>query len=124
MAALATAIREGRFERLEALNLGGNSDVTGRGVCALARAVRASGGQKLSSLLRILIDCDCLDIRETAVVELASALMNKCPRLKNMHLCCSYGRKALHNKLLEMVRAAGYEHRLKLEYWLWNSFDR
>jgi hypothetical protein len=121
MAALASAVSEGRFERLEALPLVGNSGMTDRGVCALARAVRASGGQKLSSLLQISVNCDCLDVRETAVVELASALLKNCPCLKIMHFFCSCGRKALHKKLLEMVRAAGYQHQVSLAYWLRDS---
>lgn len=74
MAALASAVREGRFERLGNIDIRGNKRVRMQGLCALARAVQASKMHGLHRLLRIAVDGQYFD--EANVVKLAHVLLD------------------------------------------------
>lgn len=82
MSALARVVREGRFERLEDIDLSYNLDVTNQGVRVLARAVQDAGDRGLPMLLQFT--ASWLRDRRASFEELASALMDNCPCMEVM----------------------------------------
>lgn len=112
MAALVRAIRAGCFERLEHINLDENNDVTSPGVRALVRALEdheSCGLPMLSSFSCVLA------VPTMGVRALARAIIENCPCLKLLVLHCRDGHDTeqdVHQKLEEMVHAAGGGHRV------------
>lgn len=109
--ALASMIRTKHFERLHQIVVREQPAVTDEGVRALARAVQAFGEEGLPMLATFSI-VHMGHIGKASFVELASALIDNCPRLEHMYICPQNNRNVLREELEQMVLAAGCRHRV------------
>lgn len=111
MAALASVVRAGRFEKLEEITLSFNPEVTDQGACVFARAIESAGERGLPKL-RWFVANRLPPLTTKGVGALAFALIKNCPRLVWM---CMQERDSddwAHEMVEGFVSAAGCGHRL------------
>ncbi len=113
VAALASVARSGRFNRLDAIYLDDNREVTDEGLCVLARAVEDAGQQGLPALSHISAT-GLKPVTGMGEGALAHALLKNCRRLKGFYLDNRNSDGVMDNVMVEgMVRAADARHKSK-----------
>ena len=107
MAALATVVHGGRFKHLDWLVISHNAAVTDDGMCTVAHAIEEAGKHGLP-MLRKLIANALRPVTLMGVSALSLALINNCPRLKNVDLSGRENEAISDKAVMEgMLRAVG-----------------